>query len=64
MFRCSVGAANTVAPAEDRLGQGQLPDVVHLRRVLQVEQLGVAHAELLADGQGQGRHPVGVPRLG
>ena len=64
MRRWSAGAATTVAPARDGLGEGELADVVHQRRVLQVAQLGVAHAQLAADRHGQLADPARVPGLG
>jgi hypothetical protein len=36
---------------------------VHQRGVLQVEQVGVAHAQLATDGDGELAHPAGVTRL-
>ena len=61
MRRCSVGAAITVAPPGDRLGERELTDVVHQRGVLEVEQLGVAHAELPPDGDRELADPRECP---
>ena len=48
----------------DRLGERELADVVHQRGVLQVAQVGVAHAQLAADRDGHLADPAGVPGLG
>src|SRR5215831_19599167 len=47
----------------DGVAQRQLADVVHQRRVLQLEQSGLGHAKLASDGYRQAADPGRVPDL-
>ncbi len=49
-------------PAWDGVAQGQLPDVVHERRVLQFQQLRLVHPQIAADGHGKLADPGGHAR--